>query len=82
MRKIHKHPKMSQRLEEENRLQHLEQITLKYLNHLIIINEQKNNIALGATYRQCAVQLLSVTLVIQSYDIFIIIISIAYQYII
>ena len=30
--KIRKHPKMSKRLEEENRLQHLEQITLKYFN--------------------------------------------------
>ena len=30
--KIRMHPKMSKRLEEENRLQHLEQITLKYFN--------------------------------------------------
>ena len=37
--KICKHPKMSKRLEEENRLQYLEQITLKYCNQLIIINE-------------------------------------------
>ena len=48
--KIHKHLKMSKYLEEENRLRHLEQITLKYFYQIIITNEQKNYTALGTTY--------------------------------